>query len=382
VGATFRAAREWLGLSQQQVADLTAERGIRVSRSAVCDIERGCNMPGIESLVSLCEVLQLDPRGILESVLIGRDSAAELASCSASELRHRGLLLYVGGKYRAASRVYAVLGDQLARQTPSDPFEHLRLRARVECVRATSLRRCGQSYAAEAAARRALHLGLGFEGVQVEVLTLLASLHTDEALVPLAEAEIEQAVRIAEAAGSARLLRLVLSVQACLLFQSARMEDAIELFRRSTAYAIETGDAGSQSRSEGSIGICLAKLGHPSAARVRFRRALDLARRGHDGLCEANVQIAIGRMALLMEDLDEAEQRAAAALKVARGIENPLTTFSGMWLGHSVARRRKPHAPDRHRVSALRRLYASVANDKSAEAVREFRREVLGVQDA
>jgi len=383
VGATFRAAREWLGLSQQQVADLTAERGLPVSRSALCDVERGCNLPSVESLVSLCEILQVDPHEILERVIHAETIGADLARCSLDELRRRGRVLFWNAQYRAADVVYAAIAERLELDTSLEPSERRHLRASAQITRAQSLRRFGSLRAAHAAAARALHLAsAGDDDLAVEALVFLAKLHTDNGVMPLTEAAIEQALRLAKANGSPRLLRLASNGKACALFDRSRLEDAAELFRVARDLSIQTGSERSQSRNEGSLGTCLAHLGHPSAARRQFERALRLARRSGDRFCEVSLHLEIGRVAFQMEDLDEAETRALASLSAGRVSDVPVTAFSAIWLRHRIARRCNSGNPDRQRVEYLKRLYPRVANFRGEEAVREFRREVLGVQDA
>src|SRR5437773_10537638 len=57
LGSLFKAARETLRLTQDQVAALTAERTWRISRSAIGSIERGDHELGLLSLIALARVL-------------------------------------------------------------------------------------------------------------------------------------------------------------------------------------------------------------------------------------------------------------------------------------------------------------------------------------
>ena len=380
----LRASREWLGLSQHQLADLTAERGIPVSRSAICDIERGCIMPGVESLVSLCEALQLDPREALERVSSSTDLAGDLsiAKMPFDELQRRNILLFRNGQYRASAAVCVAIVEQLEVDPSREPTERRRLCARFEVHRSVALKVSGNRRSAEAAARRALHFAAGAEDLQVEGLVVLAGLHGDEALRALAAAESEQAFRMAQAKGAPRQLGFAWCTRARTLFDSDRLEEAAEAFRRAIDCTIQTGDVCNQSKSEGSLGTCLLHLGHPSAARRRYVKALELAREGGDRGSTATWQIEIGRVGLQMEELDEAERRAAAGLRIARSNDNPLTVFRGIWLQHQIAQRRNSRDPDRHRVAYLKRLYPSVRHHNTTDVIRDFRREVLGSANA
>jgi DNA-binding XRE family transcriptional regulator len=68
VGRNFRTAREEQRLSQEQVAALSSGHSGGVSRTLISAIERGRNLPGIEALVSVPRVLNIEPREILERV--------------------------------------------------------------------------------------------------------------------------------------------------------------------------------------------------------------------------------------------------------------------------------------------------------------------------
>ena len=381
VGAMLRASRQALGLSQHRVSGLTAEQGIPVSRSAICDIERGCNMPGVESLVSLCDVLQLDPREILERVILPAELVSDVAKCSIDQIRRRISLLHWNCQYRAAVAVCSALLNRLELERSGDPAERRRLCARTEITRAAGLRRCGRLQAAEAAARRALRLSARDDYLLADSLVALAHLHMDEALLPLAQAETDQAVCLAHAAGSPRMLAFAWAARAHCLYYSVRLEDAVEANKRARGFSIEASDERIQAGVEGSLGSCLLDLGHPSAARRQYMLAVELARKGRDRNGEASWQIETGRIALHLDAPDEAERRAAAGLNIARTGDNPFSVFRGIWLQHQIARRRDSRKPDRQRLAHLKRLYPRVSVNKGIDVIREFRSEILGLED-
>jgi transcriptional regulator with XRE-family HTH domain len=378
----LRASRHALGLSQHRVSDLTAEYGIPVSRSAICDIERGFNMPGVESLVSLCNVLQLDPREILERVISPMELVGDVARSSIAELKHRVSLLYWNCQYRAMATVCAALLVRIESERSSEPTERQKLCFRIEISRAAALRRGGRFQAAEAAARRSLYFASGSADFQAESLLALARLHTDQAVFPLAQAESDQAVRLAEVGGSPRVLAFAWAAKAGYLYCTVRLEEAAEACRRARDYSIQARDERIQAGAEGTLGSCLLDLGHPSAALKRYVSAVELARKGGDRNGEACWQLETGRVALCLEALDEADRRAAAGLSIARSGDSPFLLFRGIWLQHQIARRRNSLKPDRQRVAYLKRLYPRVAGDKSMDVIREFKREILGLEDA
>ena len=378
----FRDARERLGLSQNRVAELTAERGFPVSRSAVSEIERDRNMPGIESLVALCEALQLEPREILERVIARRGIAPDVAGCSLDDLRRRVQVLYKNGQTRAADSVYVLLAERLEVDTSIEPTERLRLRAHVQLMRSWILANSGHLSPAEAAAKRALHLAAGSEDLQVVALTVFAGIHLNEGLLSLAQSESDWAVRLARANGTPRELSMASNIQACCLFDGARFEEAAEMYRRALEFAVQSGNERPQAINEAAVGACLARLGHPSAARRRYRRALELARKIGEPYCELYVQIETGRLAVRMDELDDADRCAAAVLRMVTAADHPVAVFNATWLRHQVTRRRNTRKPDRHTLAQLKRLYPRASNSLRSEAVREFRSEILGIADA
>ena len=291
-------------------------------------------------------------------------------------------MLYWNCQYRATATVCAALLVRIEPERSSEPTERQKLCARIEISRAAAFRRGGRFHAAEAAARRSLYFAAGSVDFQAESLLALARLHTDQAVFPLAQAESDQAVRLAEVGGSPRVLAFAWTAKAEYLYCTVRLEEAADAYRRARDFSIQAGDERIQAGAEGSLGSCLLDLGHPSAALKRYASAVELARKGGDRNGEACWQIEAGRVALRLEAPDEAERRAAAGLSIARTGDSPFLLFRGIWLQHRIARRRNSLKPDRRRVAYLRRLYPRVAGNKSMDVIREFQREILGLEDA
>ena len=378
----FRASREWLGLSQNQVANLTAESGIPVSRSALCDIERDRNMPGIESLVSLCEVLLLDPREILERIVSPMDLVGDVAGSSVPELRRRVSLLYWNGQFRATVAVCAALLARIPLERSLEPTERQKLSMRMELSRGSALKRCGRYQAAEGALKRSLHFAANRTDSQSESLLALSRLHMDQAVFLLARAESDLAVRLAEVEGSPQILAFAWSVRAEYLYYTVQYEEAAEAFRRARELAMQAGDKRIEAAAEGALASCLFELGHPATALKLYASSVKLCREGRDRNGEASCQFERGRVALHIDARDDAERFAAAGLSIARTSDSPFNMFRGTWLQHQIARRRNSIKPDRQRVAFLRRLYPRVAGNKSMDVINEFRREVLGTANA
>ena len=382
IGATFRASREALGLSQNRVSELTADLGAPVSRSAICDIERGCNLPGIESLVALCEILQLDSREILERLVLHPKLAGEHGNGSLEQLKHRTELLRLNCQYRAATVLCTAILERLGPERPAEPLDLREERARAELVRAGCLRRSGRTQAAEAAAQRSVRLATGLDARQALCFINLARIHMDEGLLTLAQAETEQAVRMAEGTDSPRVRAFAWTARASCFYYTGRLDESAEAHTRARGFSIESSNIDIQAGIEGSLGTALMDLGHPMAARRQFARGVQLARKAGDPHGELCWTMETGWLAFRLDARDEAERCAAAALRIARNGDNPLPVFSGLWLQHKIERRRNSTKPDRQRIAYLKRLYPRVAAQKGSDIVREFRREIMNHSDA
>ena len=67
VGNFLRSTRESLKLTQAQVAERTHQSPWQLSRAAVSAIERGQNFPGLEAMLALSNVLNIDPKELIEN---------------------------------------------------------------------------------------------------------------------------------------------------------------------------------------------------------------------------------------------------------------------------------------------------------------------------
>lgn len=374
VGALFRSAREAQRLSQHQVAALTEGR---LSRATVSDIERGRNLPGVESLLFLSRALHVDPAEVLERVELDASVPTDLTGLSLEDLMQRALDRHWDGDYRGALAVYDAMSQRLLLAPPEDEGERRRWLARVEISRAVSLRRCSALRAAEAAAKRGTRVAAGFPDLQARAYMVLASLHSHESLDDLAEVSADRAIGLSEACGS-RIRGQAWNQKGLVLLRTSRFEEARQALLRARKFLREAKDGFHLVRVEGNIGACLLGLGRPLQARRRFAKAVELARRHADPAMEASWLIDLGRLALDSGEIDEADRMAVAALKISRPREQLLTVFRAEWLRHLAAREIEPHSPDRRRLARLKKLYPRVSEQKVIHEIVEFEAQVMG----
>jgi tetratricopeptide (TPR) repeat protein len=161
------------------------------------------------------------------------------------------------------------------------------------------------------------------------------------------------------------------------LLAAGDAEGARRSFLRALELAVRSRDQHHRIKIEGNIGSALWDLGRRKQARSRFLRAVGLARRWSDPASEAFWLIEIGRLDFEEGALEQAAERARAALARAGADAEPLTLFRGEWLLHRIVRRRDPEAPDRQRLAHLRRLYTGLSSHRGIDTIAEFQREVI-----
>lgn len=88
LGYRVRVARETKRLTQEQLAEITG-----LSNNYISNIERSCSIPSIETLVKICNSLDVTPDYILlDSIYCAReylrdDIAKQLSKCTDKSLR-------------------------------------------------------------------------------------------------------------------------------------------------------------------------------------------------------------------------------------------------------------------------------------------------------
>ncbi len=376
IGAIFRSARVGQRLSQDQVAALTSGGTLEVSRTTISAIERGSNLPGLEVLVSLSRVLQLDPSEVLELVELQSAQPVDLTGISRAELGRRAEEAFWAGDFRRALSTYDAVLQHLVLDPPANEPERLRLQVRNEVNRAATLRRLCALSASRAAAERAIAQGGRFPELQAEAYEVLATVLIESGKLEFARDAADHAIRLSsKCEPRVRGMAWLNKGQVC--FEDGDHEGARVAFLEARKLFAEAFAHTHLIHVEGNIGSCLLEQKKPGLAREHFVSAVDLARRSAAPALEAYWLVEIGRVDYSEGRLDRADSFAEAASQIAKPADQVLTIFRAEWLRHQIATKRDPAAVDRHRLAYLVRLYGRLGEHRGLAVIREFEAAVI-----
>jgi len=377
VGNFLRATRERLDLTQAEVADRTRDSPWQLSRAAVSAIERGENFPGLEAMLALSNVLQIDPKELIERARLTAVVPVDISGLDDRELEDRAAQFFWAGDFTSALAVYDAMIQKLALEEHADRNALAERAAGLEVRRATALKRAGALISAIAAAERAIVLASRVLPVQAEAYVVLADLHVQRGHLPLARDAAERATELAQRSTRPKQLGWAWIVRGRVAYLGERYGEAEQAFLEARRLATQHGDTAHLTHVEGNIGMCRLAAGAVDDGRKWIERAVELAREHGQPALEASWLVELGKIALKQRRLADAERLAQAALRVARPRENQLTVFRAEWLRHRIATERRPGASDRRRLALLRGLFPQLDQHEGIDEITEFKIAVL-----
>ncbi len=379
VGTFLRSTRESLGLTQAEVADRTRNSPWQLSRAAVSAIERGQNFPGLEAMLALSNVLEIDPKELIERARLAAVVPADLKGLADDELESRASQYFWAGDFRNALAAYDALAQRLAGSATDESEDVVARRATLELRRAATLKRAGALVSAIASAERAISLSSGHVEIQAEAYMVLCGLQCLRGHLPLARDAAVRAVELAASAGPKVQARAWIS-HGQMLYQSDECREAREAMLRALELADAGDDAQHVSHIEGNIGLCNLALGDPGTAKEWIERAVETARRRSQPTLEARWLVDLAGIAFTEGSMEQADHLACDALNIARPREHLVTVFRAEWLRHKVRRVNEPEAPDARRLSQLKQLYRRIEAHDGFDELHAFRDEILEVE--
>ena len=354
---------------------MTKDSPWQLSRTAISAIERGQNFPGMEAMLALSNVLYVDPRELIERVRLATIVPIDVTGLSFDELEKKAAGHFWSGEFREALSVYDALLEMIALEEKQDAATQTRL-ARLEVQRSAALRRTGALAAATATAERAIALAVDAPSIQAEGYIVLAGLHCDRGLLPLANDAAQRAIELA-ADADLKTQGWAWVVKASSLYLAGKYEQARKAYLEARACAVESNDRKHQTHIEGNIGACWLGLGLIAEARTWVRRAIALAHEEGQPALEASWLVELGKIAAQEKRYDEADNYARAALRLAKPLEHRMTVFRAEWLRHRLVKLRNPEESDRHRLAYVRKLFMLLDRHEGIEEVLEFKQTVM-----
>jgi tetratricopeptide (TPR) repeat protein len=373
VGNFLRATRERLRLTQAEVAARSRGSQWQLSRAAVSAIERGQNFPGLEAMLALSNVLQIDPKELIERARLTAVVPVDLTGLEDRQLEDRAGQYFWAGDYKSALSVYDSMAQKLALEEHDDPESLAARTATLEVRRATTLKRAGALISAIASAERAIVLTTRLPAIQAEAYVVLADLQVQRGHLPLARDAAERAIALAADVGNAKTLTLGWLVHGRVLYLAGSYEEARNAFLQAQQQIASTDDTRHLTHIDGNIGMCCLELGEIRKAEEWIGRAVEFAREQGQPALEASWLVELGKITLASDRLEEAERLARAALQVARPLELGLTVFRAEWLCHKIAARTTPEVADAKRLEVLRRLFLQLDEHEGIDEINEFR---------
>ncbi len=365
------------GLSLGDVAAMSADQAQSISKSMLSGIERGRHLPGLETLVTLCSVLHVDPSEVHDLVHAAADVSVNFDESTAEEVRERAKKRFWSGDYRQALALYNAMLRHLADSPPGDVADRDREHARVQILRATALRRMGAFSAARAAALRATTLAEGNPEIQAEGYVVLAGILSQTGDLPVAGDLARRAVSLVDGTDPATE-GLAWHQVGAVDFRRGDHAAAYDAFRKARELVRGTRNENHLTHIEGNIGSCLLAMGRRSRARGQFVRAIELAKEYGSRLQEAGWTIQLGSLFLDESRHAEAENCARTALGLARRHAESLTIFRAQLLLHRARVQSGPTPANSGRLTRLRGLFQRVRHRLSPEEINQCMETGLG----
>ena len=371
VGSFFRDLREKQKLTQDQVAAMTRELGFPLSRATISATETGRHMPGLDAAAILSGVYREDVRRVIERLDLVDPVPVDLSAESRETLSLRAYDAFKTGHYLRAVHLYVALRDRSRLDPSPDPLEREREVAEVEIRIAAALRQRGALSAAEEAAKRATRLAERHSDLLSQAYGVLATIMRQSGFLALALDFANRSVEVAVGCDDKVQGRAWLG-KGNVLFESGRYEEAHAALSSAREKMLRAADPVNLVHVERSLGQALQGMGDVSRARTWLNRSVERARKESLPLLEAHSLTELGRLSLEEGKLDEAEQCALSALRLARPSDHALAIFRGVWLQLRVAERKHPGSEHRDLVASLHKLRARIQEHRGDADLTEF----------
>ena len=293
LGNYLRRLRSGYGYSLRRVEERARAEGGEIDNSQLSRYEKGICYPSFDKLRVLASVFNVSIQAFSDVVDLEEYEDLKPESNDPREMIETGTGAMRAGEMGKAFAHFERALEILEAEPGGEGWAEQVAQARINL--AAALIRLGKLSLAEQELRNALRAadGLG-DTLQARALLQLASVHSDQGDLLLAEMEADRAHGIASRAALHLLAARARHVMAGVLAQRKHENEAIERYREAAELYSRSGEAYEATRVRISIGLCYVSLGKSREGIRLLRTALDEAASGGHRYLEAYALSCLG----------------------------------------------------------------------------------------
>ena len=293
LGNYLRRLRSGYGYSLRRVEERARAEGGEIDNSQLSRYEKGICYPSFDKLRVLASVFNVSIQAFSDVVDLEEYEDLKPESNDPREMIETGTGAMRAGEMGRAFAHFERALEILEAEPGGEGWAEQVGQARINL--AAALIRLGKLSLAEQELRNALRAadGLG-DTLQARALLQLASVHSDQGDLLLAEIEAERAHGIAARANLDVIAARARHVLAGVLAQRKRENEAIERYREAAELYSRSGEVYEATRVRISIGLCYVSLGKSREGIRLLRTALEEAASGGHRYLEAYALSCLG----------------------------------------------------------------------------------------
>jgi tetratricopeptide (TPR) repeat protein len=306
LGNYLRRLRAGYGYSLRRVEEWARAEGGEIDNSQLSRYEKGICYPSFDKLRVLASVFNVSIQAFSDVVDLEEYEDLKPENGDPREMIETGTAALQAGEMGRAFAHFERALEILESRTGEEGWAEQVAQARINL--AAALTRLGKLSLAEQELRHALRATDGLSGtLQARALLNLASVHSDQNDLILAEMEAERAFDIATRVSLDLTAARARHVLAGVLAQRKRENEAIERYREAAELYARCGEGYEAIRVRISIGLCYVDLGKTREGIRLLRTALDEASGGGHRYLEAYALSCLGEAHFRQRDIVRAQ---------------------------------------------------------------------------
>ena len=293
LGNYLRRLRAGYGYSLRRVEERARAEGGEIDNSQLSRYEKGICYPSFDKLRVLASVFNVSIQAFSDVVDLEEFEELKPDTNDSREMIETGIAALRAGEMGRAFAHFERALEVLETQPGGEGWAEQVGQARINL--AAALIRLGKLSLAEQELRNALRAADGLNGnLQARALLNLASVHSDQGDLLLAEMEADRAYGIAAGSALDLIAARARHILAGILAQRKRESEAIERYREAAELYVRCGEAYEAIRVRIGIGLCYVTMGKIREGIRLLRTALDEAAGGGHRFLEAYALSCLG----------------------------------------------------------------------------------------